>query len=257
MYPILARYGPFLIYSYEVVVGTGILISLGLAYWLGRREGPSFASRLDGLLFMLPLALIGGRAIFVLSESSYYLENPGEIWLLWRGGINYHGTLAAGLVGIWIWSRWRQHHFHDYAGILATSLAVMSVFGWLACWFDGCAYGREASAGILVGDLPDSFGVYALRYQTQLIGIILSLAALATIAAVFRRQSSLQLFWFALGLISLVHLLIGFYRGDQATMIGGYRLDTLADAGLILLSMGGLVVAKMRKRRLTANGRVS
>ena len=35
---------------------------------------------------------------------------------------------------------------------------------------EGCAYGRETTLGWLAADLPDSFGVYAVRYRRSFWG---------------------------------------------------------------------------------------
>lgn len=73
---------------------------------------------------------------------AYFAENPGEIGLVWRGGLSYHGVLIAGLLGTWGWLRWQGRSFGYYADLLAPALALASSFGWLACYLAACAYGR-------------------------------------------------------------------------------------------------------------------
>ena len=45
---ILARYGPFFLYSYTVLLGTGAALALGLTALLARRAG--MTGRVDGVL---------------------------------------------------------------------------------------------------------------------------------------------------------------------------------------------------------------
>ena len=165
MYPILARFGPFLIYSYEFVLAIGVGACIGLVAWLTREKRQLRTHWIDGILISVLLALVGGRLVFVLVEWAYYVEEPGEIWLVWRGGLSYHGALIVGLATLWIWTKWRNRSFEDYIGYLAPALALISVFGWFACWLEGCAYGKETALGLLSGDLPDSFG--RLRRQVS------------------------------------------------------------------------------------------
>jgi phosphatidylglycerol:prolipoprotein diacylglycerol transferase len=241
MYPILARYGPFFLYSYTVVIGLGLAAALGLTAWLERRDDHARPGWIDGLLIGLLAGLVAGRAVFVWANRPYFQENPGEVLLVWQGGVSYHGLLIAGLLAFSIWLLRRRQSPGSYAGLLAPALAVGSAFGWLACWFEGCAYGQETVFGPLAGDLPDSFGVRGLRYQTQLIGLALSLLALLLVLALRRRVRPVQLLWLALLALSAGRVVVGLLRGDAAPMLGQLRLDVVADAILALVALAAIV----------------
>jgi len=175
MHPILGRYGPFFLHSFTVVMAIGLAAGIGLTTWLERRDDRNWPGWIDGLIVTLLAGLIGGRAGFVFANWTYFSEEPGQIGLVWQGGLSYHGALLAGLLGLLLWTAWRGRAFAQYAGLLAPALVLVSAFGWLACWFEGCAFGRETTFGLLAADLPDSYGVYGLRYQTQLLGLALGL----------------------------------------------------------------------------------
>lgn len=243
MYPILARFGPFLIYSYEVVLGIGVFVSFGLAARLLREDPPRRDRWIDAILFGALFAILGGRMVYVISHWSYFAEVPEDIWLVWRGGLSYHGALVFGLFAFWLWTRWRGRAFSDYAGILALALALMSVFGWLACYLEGSAYGIETTIGLLSGDLPDSFGVYSVRYHSQLLGLFLSAGVFLVLLALHKRLPPLLLFWLAVGMLAMSRLLVTFVRGDDMMMLGPLRLDTIADGVLLFAAIGALLFA--------------
>jgi prolipoprotein diacylglyceryltransferase len=111
-------------------------------------------------------------------------------------------------------------------------LALASFFGWAACWYEGCAYGRETVLGPLAADLPDAYGVFALRYQSQLVGGLLSLLAALLLVWRQQRRPGGRNFWLALLLISASRALVSLLRGDAAPLVGGYRLDTLLEVGV-------------------------
>jgi phosphatidylglycerol:prolipoprotein diacylglycerol transferase len=238
MYPILGRYGPFFLYSYTVVVGLGVLAGIGLAAWLERGHGrPDW---FDGVLISLAAGLVGGRLGFVLSQWEYYEARWHEIGQVWQGGLSYHGALLAGMAALWLW--WRARHqgqeaFAAYAEPLMPGFTLGNVFGWLACWLAGCAYGRESVGGFFVSDLPDSFGVYALRYQTQWLGMGLSLLVFLLLLALRRRWPPAMLFWLALLGLSGGRVLVSLLRGDPAPQVGFIRLDTIIDGIVALISL--------------------
>lgn len=233
MYPILGRYGPFFLYSYSVVLGLGILAGIGLASWSARQaHAPGW---FDGLLVALASGLVGGRIAFVAAKWTYFQENLAASLQVWQGGLNYHGALLAGLVGLWFWCRRQRRPFVTYAGLLAPPFALTTVFGWFACWLAGCAYGRIAPHGILVADLPDSFGIFDLRYATQLIGLGLSLLVFMSVMALRRRWPKGRLFWFTLFELTLARLVVSLFRGDQILHLFGMRLDTLIEVILVVV----------------------
>ena len=235
MSDILARYGPYFLYSYTVALGVGLLLALGLTAVLARRDGPR--DWFDGALAAALGALFIGRAVFVWLNAGYFAENPFEAWQIWLGGLNVHGALLGGLAGLWLWARLTRRPFYPYAGLLAPGLALLSAFGWAACRFEGCAWGLPATLGLLTADLPDSFGVYAVRYQTQLSGFLGSLSVFAFSLWAFRRARPALLFWGVMAGLALVRAAVALGRGDPAPVVVGWRLDLLVDLGLLVISL--------------------
>lgn len=250
MHPILTRYGPFFLFTFTVIMGLGILMGVGLTAALVRRNRQVGSSWLDAILILLVAGMVGGRVVFVITNWTYYQENMDEIGLVWRGGLSYHGALLAGILALGIWSLGRDRSFGYYAGLLAPAIALVSAFGWLACWFEGCAFGQETVIGPLAADLPDSFGVFGLRYQTQLMGLILSILTFVLIIVARRWLRPVMLFLLTLLLLSAGRGVVSLFRGDAIPMIGQYRLDTLVDGGLIFLSLVAIVLITIRKQIL-------
>lgn len=259
MYPILGRYGPFFLYSYTVVLGLGLVAGIGLSAWFVKKEEDSklypglYPGWLDGLLISLAVGLVGGRVGFVWANWSYFRETVDEIFLVWQGGLSYHGALVSGLLAFWLWtirqrqsSRTRvsskQLSFTAYASLLMPGFVLAHLFGWAACWLEGCAYGRETVIGWLSADLPDSFGVFAVRYQTQLLGFGLTVIIFILALWLRNRLKDGLFLWLTFGLLSTVYGIVTVLRGDSVPMVGSLRLDTLLSAGLVLLSMVGFLI---------------
>ncbi len=244
MYPILARYGSIFIYSFTVILASGTVLAVLLTARLARTHPAS--SWFDALLVSFAAALAGGRIGFVIGQWNYFREFPAEILQFSQGGLSYYGALFAGFGALFLWTRAHGRSFYTYAALFSPGLALIVAFGWAACWLDGCAYGRETVIGPLSADLPDEFGVFALRYQTQLIGLLLSIVAFVLILQLFRRFSAPATFWSALLLLSTAHVIPGFLRGDPPYGIGLLRLDVLFD--LILIAMSLLMLQYKRRK---------
>ncbi len=239
MYPVLRSFGPFLYYSYTIAMGLGLLAGVGLTAWRARErpDGGEEGGWLDGVLVALAAALVGGRIAYVAANWDYFQIHLGESWFVLRGGLSYHGGLLAGLAALALWAQWRGRSALRVGGLLAPGAALWSAFGWLACWLEGCAYGRETFIGPLAGDLPDSYGIFAVRYQTQLLGVAFSLLALGVLWRARRQLPAAGLFWLGLALLSGGRFFITLLRGDPMPMLGAVRMDTLLEAILTLVAL--------------------
>lgn len=238
MHPILTRLGPFFVYSYTAVFATGVLLS-----WAITQRQPLAREQSDwkdAALITLISGWLGARISFVLLHLPYYAQRPFEIFQLWQGGLTAYGGLSAGLLGLWLWSRWQKRPFLPYANLFSPALLLLIITGWTACWFAGCAYGAKTTLGPLAADLPDSLGVFALRYQIQLLGIILNFTLLGFLFWQHKRWGNGSLFAATLFGSSLIHFSLTFLRGDAVPMLAGWRLDSglalfFAMLGLFLL----------------------
>ncbi len=232
MYPILTRLGPFFVYSYTAVFAIGVLLS----WIITRRQlfAREHSNWTNAALATLISGWLGARATFVLLNWPYYAQRPSEILQFWQGGLTAYGGLCAGLLGLWLWTRWQKQlapskewgSFLSYANPFSPALLLLIITSWGACWVEGCAYGAETTLGPLAADLPDNFGVFALRYQTQLLGIMLNLALLGLVLYWQAKRGNGRLFGITLFGSSFIHFGLTFLRGDTAPILAGWRLDS-------------------------------
>jgi len=104
--PIVFHIGPLQIHTY----GIGLALSFLFAIWYMARRfraagQPSEWLYRDGM-WIVGVALLGSRTIHVVGNIGYYAANPGEIPLVWHGGLSSFGGLLFGIpFGIWVMSR--------------------------------------------------------------------------------------------------------------------------------------------------------
>lgn len=241
MYPILTRLGPFFVYSYTAVFAIGLLLGWVVTY--RQSTAQYLAGWPDAALAALLLGWLGARLSFVLLNWGYFGERPSELLHLWQGGLTAYGGLLGGLIGLGLWCWWRKRPFLPYAALFSPALLLLISTGWAACWVEGCAYGAQTTLGPLAANLPDTFGVFAVRYQTQLLGIGLNFAALLLVLWRQKRGGNGRLFPSTLLLASLIQFSLTFLRGDEVARFAGWRLDSwlallLAILALLLLQYG-------------------
>ncbi len=111
--PVLVHLGPLAIRWYALAYICGLVAGWGLIrrivaddrYWDGAAR-PSAESIDDLLLYCALGVVIGGRLGNVLFyDPGYYFAHPLEIFMLWRGGMAFHGGMLGALVGILLFAR--------------------------------------------------------------------------------------------------------------------------------------------------------
>ncbi len=240
MNPILGRYVFGFVYTYTVIFGISILLAFGLTTRLNRAKLSDWA---DTAVSVMIVAWIGARIGFIWANWNFYQAEPAQLYKLWQGGQSYQGAMLAGLLGLLIWSLLRKRPFIQYASLLLPALILLHAGGWLACYFEGCAYGAETFIGPFTANLPDTFGVFAVRYQTQLIGSFLTSLLFIFIWQLRPRIDDWSFVGITLLSLSSIHLLISNYRGD----IQYVHIEKGIDLGFVLLGMLFVGYGRLRK----------
>ena len=100
--PVAFHIGPLEIHTY----GIGLALTFWFAYWYFSRRLRDRGYRNDWVggmfVWVIVAAVVGARALHVLSSLSFYDANPGDIFAIWHGGLSsFGGLLLAVPTGIW------------------------------------------------------------------------------------------------------------------------------------------------------------
>jgi len=246
MHPTLCQIGRFTLRSYTLLLDLGLLAGLFIFYWRARRRASRPDRWLDAALVGLAAGVLGARLGYVAAHWPYFQDHQGQILKFWLGGLSWHGALIGTLVGLALFCRLRKLRFWRLADELALVAPLVGAAAWMGCLLAGCAYGRElAQPHWLAADLPDLFGVWALRLNTQLLAAGWSLIVAGVLWGGQRRRLPAGL---TCGLFLLLYgaglACIDPFRGDAVPHWSDWRLDVVLDwavaAGGGLLIGGGV-----------------
>jgi phosphatidylglycerol---prolipoprotein diacylglyceryl transferase len=147
VHPLLFQVGSFSVYTYGVLVATGVLVGV----WLAAHDAPRFGlppQKIWNLcVYGILAALVFSKAWLILSDFSYYVANPSEIFSLTM--LESAGTFYGGLLGGILWTIYytRQEKLPLLAtfDVCAAPLALGHAIGRVGCFMAGCCFGKPTS----------------------------------------------------------------------------------------------------------------
>jgi phosphatidylglycerol:prolipoprotein diacylglycerol transferase len=145
--PVAIAIGPFAVRWYALAYIAGLLLGWRYCLWLARRRPVYFEpSAIDDFVLYATLGIVlGGRLGFVLFYNlPYYLQNPLEIFMVWQGGMAFHGGLLGVLAAIWLFARRVGVPFVVVGDIVAAATPIGLFFGRLANFVNAELFGRPA-----------------------------------------------------------------------------------------------------------------
>lgn len=149
--PVLFSLGPLQLRWYGLAYVAGILF----AWWYAKRlvtndrlwhdKSPIGENDLDDFLIWAVVGIIlGGRLGYVLFyKFADYLQNPFEIFMLWQGGMSFHGGLAGCVLAMILFARSRSIPVFSLFDVIGPSATIGIFFGRIANFINQELYGKQ------------------------------------------------------------------------------------------------------------------
>ena len=148
MHPLLGTiptpWGPVPIYTYGVLVASGVLLGLWYARHYAKRAGldPDRVWNLG--IYMVLVALVAAKLWYILADASYYSRHAPEIFTvatLKSGGTFYGGLFGAILVAL-LYAHFQRIPLLPLVDSYSAGLPLGHAIGRLGCFAAGCCYGK-------------------------------------------------------------------------------------------------------------------
>src|SRR3990172_8229112 len=251
MHPILIKIGPITIYSYGFFLAVGFILAIFYATREEKKVGVRPQKISDLAFYLIIAALVGSRLLFIITEPHDFIENPLEVFKIWKGGLVFYGGFIGALTtGIWYVKR-NNMPLWKTADIIAPAIALGQSLGRIGCFSAGCCYGREADVpwAVTFTD-PNSLARLGVPlHPTQLYESALDLGIFLFLIA-FRKRKSFdgQLIWLYTLLYALARLVVESFRGDPRGFVGG-MLATSQLIGIVMIPISVFMLMKLGRNK--------
>jgi len=258
MYPILINIGSISIPTYGFLIGIGFLVSLYVIKRLSIWSKLNVNTMQDLAFWCLLLGLLGSRVLYVITQFSYFLANPFEVFKVWEGRAFLGGLILALLFLIWYLKK-HKINLWKAMDVLFPGLVVAHMFGRFGCFFAGCCYGRPTgtSFGIrLHPDLVNEQYQGILLHPTQLYEAGALFLLFLSLVHVFKKKvfdGQVLLTYFLT--YSIIRFIIEIYRGDDLDR--GFIIENVLSTSQfisILIFIAALLILLLRLRQVENGG---
>lgn len=227
---------------YGILIGLGFVIAIFLSYKRAPKYGIPSDYILDFAICLIPAAVIGARAYYVIFSWENYAGDIGKILDIRSGGLAIHGGIIAGLiVGVLI-CKYRKISFLALADLVFPTVALAQAIGRWGNFFNSEAHGGPT-------DLP--WAIYADGQYVHPTFLYESLWCLALFLFLMwmenRRSFPGQLACLYGMLYSLERGLVEQLRTDSL-MIGTFKQAQVLSLCVFLFCLAAYVILKKKNK---------
>jgi phosphatidylglycerol---prolipoprotein diacylglyceryl transferase len=198
--PVAISLGPIAIRWYALAYIGGIVLGWIYARALIKNEklwgGPapiSLTQMDDFILWVTVGIIVGGRTGYVLFYNlPFFMQHPGAIFLLWEGGMSFHGGFLGCVVAV-MWFARRNGIPILSLGDIVTAVGPIGLFlGRLANFINGELWGRAADPSLPWAMIFPNDRLQLLRHPSQLYQAALEGIVLFMVLAIMIRMGALR-----------------------------------------------------------------
>lgn len=264
--PILISLGPINIYWYGLFIVLGALAAILVTLKLASYYGVKKQLVIDLAFWLIIFGIIGARIYHIFLELPYYLNNPLDIFKIWRGGLAIHGAIISGLITVWILAKKYKHNFWQITALIAPGLVLAQAIGRWGNYFNQELFGLPTNLpwGIPIDIINRpiqylSFEYFQPTFLYESLGnlaifIILIICQIYIIKRVRSLPAGRQVVGYQLlaisylALYSILRFFLEFLRTDQTPIVLNLRFPQLVSLIIIIICLFYIFYTKTLKK---------
>ena len=131
------------VYWYGILLAASVLAAMFFALKSAKRYRWKEDDMIDVCLLAVPLGVVFARIYYVVFSWSTYASNPLSILYLWEGGLAIYGALLGGVIGVFIYARWKKRSIIELMDVIFPGVALAQAIGRWGNFINQEAFGIE------------------------------------------------------------------------------------------------------------------
>ena len=160
--------GPFSIHLYGLIIAVGMFLAVIYACKRCRQFGLTADDLTDGVLWIVPLAILCARLYYCIFQWDSYKANPISILYIWHGGLAIYGGVIGAALGILLFARLKKVKIGAVLDITSLGFLIGQSIGRWGNFFTREAFGEETDNFLRMGLTNAATGVTRYYHPTFL-----------------------------------------------------------------------------------------
>ena len=215
--PRFVEIGPLTVYFYGIIIGIGLLLAVTYCCKRSREFGLTEDHVLDGLILVLPIAVVCARAYYCAFAWHEFADDPISVLYIWNGGIAIYGGVLGAIFGMWIFSKWKKVKLAAVLDLILLGFLIGQSIGRWGNFMNREAFGAETDSFLRMGLTNMYTGITTYFHPTFLYESVWNAVGFVILhfASKKRKYDGQVALWYAA------------WYGLGRTMIEGLRMDSL------------------------------
>ena len=143
--------GSFSIYFYGVVIAIGMILAVVYACHRSKQFGLKEDDIIDGVLWIVPFAILCARAYYCVFSWDTYKDDPISVLYIWEGGLAIYGGVLGAVVGVVIHCLVKKIKIGALMDLVALGFLIGQSIGRWGNFFNREAFGAATDSFFRMG----------------------------------------------------------------------------------------------------------
>ena len=143
--------GSLSIHYYGMIIALGLMLAVIYACKRCRQFGLTADDLTDGVLWIVPFAILCARLYYCIFQWDSYKNNPIEILYIWQGGLAIYGGVIGAAIGIIVFARIKKVKIGSVLDITSLGFLIGQSIGRWGNFFNREAFGAETDSFLRMG----------------------------------------------------------------------------------------------------------
>ena len=155
--------GPVSIHMYGLVIALGMVLAVLYGCKRGKEFGISADDITDGVLYIVPFAILCARLYYCVFSWDTYKDNPISMLYIWQGGLAIYGGVLGAILGVAVFCHFKKIKLPALLDVVALGFLIGQSIGRWGNFFNREAFGAATESFFRMGlynTLTDSWEYY-------------------------------------------------------------------------------------------------
>ena len=143
--------GPLSIYLYGIIIALGMVLAVVYGCRRGKAFGISADDITDGVLWIVPFAILCARLYYCVFSWDTYKDNLISILYIWEGGLAIYGGVLGAALGVAVFCRFKKIKLPALLDLVALGFLIGQSIGRWGNFFNREAFGAATDSFFRMG----------------------------------------------------------------------------------------------------------